>query len=129
MNYITKISDTLFLPTPTNALAKNRLLYRILVSISIDLLVNLACWRALSKFELGTSDFTWAIRTAQDLLNGRNPYNYPLPAALVGLPLLALFKWRNRDSWLLLIAAILPQRWFYNNFILWLIPKTRRKLN
>lgn len=42
--------------------------------------------------------------------------------------LLALLNHRDRDARLLLLATILPQRWFYDNFILWLIPKSRREL-
>lgn len=42
--------------------------------------------------------------------------------------LLALWRYRDRDAWLLLLAAAMPQRWFYDQFILWLIPKTRREI-
>src|SRR5580658_10451012 len=48
-----------------------------------------------------------------------------LPGPLV---LLALWRWRDRDAWLLLIASILPMRWFFDVFILWLIPKSRRQI-
>jgi hypothetical protein len=48
-----------------------------------------------------------------------------LPGPLLGL---ALWRWRDRDAWLLVLASILPQRWFYDPFILWLIPKTRRSI-
>jgi hypothetical protein len=44
------------------------------------------------------------------------------------LLVLALWRWRDRDAWLLLLAATLPQRWFYDSFTLWLIPKTRRTI-
>ncbi|MFZ0318801.1 MAG: hypothetical protein WAL56_06720 [Candidatus Sulfotelmatobacter sp.] len=44
------------------------------------------------------------------------------------LLLLALFRYRDRDAWLLLLAAIMPQRWFFDAFILWLIPKSRRQI-
>jgi len=45
-------------------------------------------------------------------------------------PLLALALWRHRDrdAHLLLLAALMPQRWFFDAFILWLIPKTRREI-
>ncbi len=36
----------------------------------------------------------------------------------------ALLNYRDPDARLLLIASILPQRWFYDNFILWLIPRS-----
>jgi hypothetical protein len=42
--------------------------------------------------------------------------------------LAALLRYRNRDAWLLLLAACMPQRWFYDSFLLWLIPKTRRQI-
>jgi hypothetical protein len=44
------------------------------------------------------------------------------------LLLLALWRYRDRDATLLFLAAIVPQRWFYDQFILWLIPKSRREL-
>lgn len=44
------------------------------------------------------------------------------------LLLLAALRWRDRDARLLLLMAIMPQRWFYDSFILWLIPKTRREI-
>src|SRR5579863_8641381 len=44
------------------------------------------------------------------------------------LLLLALLRYRDRDTWLLLLAALMPQRWFFDSFILWLIPKSRREI-
>ncbi len=44
------------------------------------------------------------------------------------LLLLALLRYRDRDAWLLLLAAIMPQRWFFDSFTLWLIPKSRREI-
>jgi len=44
------------------------------------------------------------------------------------LLLLALSKWRDRDSLLLLLTALAPQRWFFDSFVLWLIPKSRREI-
>jgi hypothetical protein len=44
------------------------------------------------------------------------------------LLLLALLRYRDRDAWLLLLAALMPQRWFFDSFTLWLIPKTRREI-
>jgi hypothetical protein len=48
-----------------------------------------------------------------------------LPGPLV---LLALLRRRDRDAWLLLLASIMPMRWFFDVFILWLIPKSRREI-
>ncbi len=48
-----------------------------------------------------------------------------LPGPLLAL---ALFRYRERDARFLLLAALMPQRWFYDSFILWLIPKSRREI-
>lgn len=48
-----------------------------------------------------------------------------LPGPLI---LLALFRYRDRDAILLLLTSVMPQRWFFDAFILWLIPKTRREM-
>ena len=42
--------------------------------------------------------------------------------------LLAGLRYRERDARLLLVASLVPQRWFYDPMILFLIPKTRREL-
>ncbi len=57
-------------------------------------------------------------------------YNHFIPLLLIPGPLLllALRRYRERDCWLLLLASLMPQRWFYDTFILWLIPKTRREI-
>jgi len=48
------------------------------------------------------------------------------------LVLLVVYRLRDRirdhDALLLLLAALVPQRWFYDSFILWLIPKSRREI-
>ncbi|MBV9573934.1 MAG: hypothetical protein JOY93_07740 [Acidobacteriales bacterium] len=57
-------------------------------------------------------------------------YTHFIPL-LVGpgfLILLTLWRYRDRDAWLLVLMAIMPQRWFYDELILWLIPKTRREV-
>jgi hypothetical protein len=58
--------------------------------------------------------------------------NYEHFVPLLVLPgpllLLALLRYRNRDAILLLLAACMPQRWFFDSFILWLIPKSRREI-
>lgn len=48
-----------------------------------------------------------------------------LPGPLVAL---ALWRFRARDARLLLFTACVPQRWFYDAFLLWLIPKSRREI-
>jgi hypothetical protein len=44
------------------------------------------------------------------------------------LLLLALLRYRDRNAILLVLAALMPQRWFFDSFILWLIPKSRREI-
>jgi hypothetical protein len=48
-----------------------------------------------------------------------------LPGALLTL---ALLRYPNRDAMLLFFAALMPQRWFFDSFILWLIPRSRREI-
>jgi hypothetical protein len=48
-----------------------------------------------------------------------------LPGPLLAL---ALFRHRDPDTPLFLLTALLPQRWFYDTLILWLIPKTRKEI-
>ncbi len=57
-------------------------------------------------------------------------YQHFVPLLILPGPLLviALWRWRDRDAIFLFLASILPQRWFYDAFILWLIPKTRRSI-
>ncbi len=52
---------------------------------------------------------------------------------LVALPrwpllCLALWRYRDKDAWFLVLTAMMPQRWFFDAFILWLIPKSRREI-
>ena len=39
-----------------------------------------------------------------------------------------LLYYRDRDALLLFLSALLPQRWFFDSFILWLIPQKRREI-
>ena len=57
-------------------------------------------------------------------------YKRFIPVLVFPGPLLALalYRYRDRDAWLLFLSAIMPQRWFYDAFILWLIPKSRREI-
>lgn len=48
-----------------------------------------------------------------------------LPGPLI---VLALLRYRDRDAWLLFLTSLMPQRWFFDSFILWLIPKSRREI-
>lgn len=59
-------------------------------------------------------------------------HNYQHFIAILILPgplvLLAFVRYWDRDAWLLLLSACLPQRWFFDSFVLWLIPQTRRQI-
>lgn len=57
-------------------------------------------------------------------------YQHFIPLLIFPGPLLllVLLRYRDRDGWLLLVGACMPQRWFYDPFFLWLIPKTRRQI-
>jgi hypothetical protein len=48
-----------------------------------------------------------------------------LPGPLLAL---ALVRYRERDARLLFLMALMPQRWFYDALIIWLIPKSRREI-
>ena len=57
-------------------------------------------------------------------------YQHFFPVLVLPGPLLllALFSYRERDAQFLLLSSVMPQRWFYDAFTLWLIPKARREL-
>jgi hypothetical protein len=57
-------------------------------------------------------------------------YSRFIPLLVFPGPVLALgvFRYRERDARLLLLAALMPQRWFYDGFLLWFIPKSRREI-
>lgn len=59
-----------------------------------------------------------------------NSYQFFVPLLILPGPLLvlALWRWRDRDAWLLFVCSVVPQRWFYDSFLLWLIPKKRRHI-
>jgi hypothetical protein len=39
-----------------------------------------------------------------------------------------LLRYRDRDARLLFLTSLMPQRWFFDAFVLWLIPKSRREI-
>ncbi len=65
-----------------------------------------------------------------DWLAGLRGYARFIPLLVLPGPVLplALLRYRDRDAWLLFLAACMPQRWFYDPFFLWLIPKSRRQI-
>ena len=60
-------------------------------------------------------------------LKGYQHY-FPIVVLPGPLLLLALVAYRERDGQFLFLSSIMPQRWFYDAFTLWLIPKSRREL-
>src|SRR5512135_410297 len=71
---------------------------RLAVSLAIGISSGTLCWAIMRNLGLGACDFTPALREAQQMLAGGNPFifatrhypAYPLPAAMVGLPFLWL---------------------------------------
>jgi hypothetical protein len=57
-------------------------------------------------------------------------YQHFIPLLVLPGPLLALalLRYRDRDTYFLLLMALMPQRWFFDTLTLWLIPKTRRQV-
>jgi len=57
-------------------------------------------------------------------------YQHFIPLLVLPGPLLllALIRYRNRDALLLTLSSLMPQRWFFDSFILWLIPQSRREI-
>lgn len=68
----------------------------------------------------------WLLRWVPQLTG----YQHFIPLLVFPGPVLflALLRHRERSARLLLLAAAMPQRWFYDSFILWLIPKSRREI-
>ena len=72
---------------------------RFLIALCIGFVSGLLCWFALVRIGNGAGDFNWQLRAARDLLSGEDPYRYapgeynipyPLPTALLALPLARL---------------------------------------
>ena len=59
---------------------------------------------------------------------GHYEHFIPLLALPGPLLVLALVGYRDKDAWLLFLAALMPQRWFFDTLTLWIIPKSRREL-
>jgi hypothetical protein len=57
-------------------------------------------------------------------------YQHFIPLLVFPGPLLvlALLRFRQRDAWLLFLSSLVPQRWFFDAFPLWLIPQSRRAI-
>ncbi len=61
---------------------------------------------------------------------GLGTYDHFIPLLVWPGPLLllALLRWRDREHQFLLLMAAMPQRWFYDQLVLWIIPKSRREI-
>ncbi len=77
---------------------------------------------ALSLAVMPTWPLLWWKQT------GNYEHFFPLLVLPGPLLLLALLRYRDRDALFLLSSAIMPQRWFFDSFILWLIPQSRREI-
>jgi len=69
---------------------------------------------------------TWPLRWVGQM--GRYEHFIPILVLPGPVLLLAVLRYRDRDAWLLLLAAMMPQRWFFDSFILWLIPRSRKQI-
>jgi hypothetical protein len=59
---------------------------------------------------------------------GNYQHFFPLLVLPGPLLMLALLRYRDRDALLLFFSALMPQRWFFDSFTLWLIPRSRREI-
>ena len=77
---------------------------------------------ALSLVVLPRWPALWTAQTSR--------YEHFIPLLVLPGPLLllALWRYRDRDAIFLILTACMPQRWFFDSFILWLIPKSRREI-
>ena len=93
-----------------------------LTRLSVRGLVGCVMLGALSLIVMPSWPIAWIRQTSH--------YEHFIPLLILPGPLLllALTRYRHRDAILLLLTACMPQRWFFDSFILWLIPKSRREL-
>jgi hypothetical protein len=76
------------------------------------------------------ASFLWMPRWLIEWIPQLGGYQHFFPILIFPgmLIVLALLRYRDRDALLLLLYSLMPQRWFYDAFVLWLIPKTRRSI-
>lgn len=93
-------------------------------------LTNLSRRGILLSFAVGLIsvllDPTWPLRWYRNL-HGHDNF-IPLITLAGPLLLLAAMRYKDKDSWLMLIAALTPQRFFYDQLYLWLIPRNAIEL-
>jgi len=85
---------------------------------------------ALACTVLVAASLAWMPHWPALWLRQAKNYQHFIPILVLPGPLLllALLRYRSRDAWLLFLAALMPQRWFFDSFILWLIPRSRRQI-
>ena len=84
----------------------------------------------ISAAVLLLASFLWMPRWLFEWIAQLGGYQHFFPILIFpGMLLaLALLRYRDRDALLLILLSLMPQRWFYDSFALWLIPKTRRHI-
>ena len=94
------------------------------------LLTRLSRNGALACAVLVAASLAWMPHWPALWLRQAKNYQHFIPILVLPGPLLlfALLRYRDRDAWLLFLAALMPQRWFFDSFILWLIPRSRRQI-
>jgi len=100
--------------------------------IGLPVLLTRSTWRGLlaCAMVLGLS-FLLLPKWPLLWLGNLHLYARFIPLLVLPGPLLvlALLRWRSRDARLLFLMAAMPQRWFYDGLILWVIPKSWREMS
>jgi hypothetical protein len=70
--------------------------------------------------------WNWPVLWLRQL--GNYEHFFPILVLPGPLLLLSLLRYRDQDAQLLFLSALMPQRWFFDSFTLWLIPQSRREI-
>lgn len=99
--------------------------------VGLPVFLTRLSWRGLLAC-LVVGLLSLAIMPRWPLLWLRQAQNYqhfiPILVFPGALLVLALLRYRHRDANLLFLSALMPQRWFFDSFTLWLIPRSRREI-
>ena len=88
-------------------------------------------WKGvIASAALLLASLVWMPRWPLQWTSQLGGYEHFFPFLVIPGPLLmaALWRYRDRDALMLTMLSLTPQRWFYDSFVLWLIPKTRRSI-
>jgi hypothetical protein len=99
--------------------------------VGIPVLLTRLSWRGvIACAVVGIVSFALMPGWPRYWLRQATHYQHFIPLLILPGPLLilALLRYRQRDAWLLFFSAMMPQRWFFDSFILWLIPRSRREI-